>query len=264
MALKHLSLNEMVHVTASLIHPKDPARAVLASSALLAPLLPLLEQAHQQAVAAMPLPEDPRRAALMAEAIALDTAHDTLAGNVYRLLTALAELGDEGARYLELRDRLLPDGLAGTTNLTHEGEAGLGARIRATLTAEIRAELAAIAAGSRPLLELVDQWLATAERLGVVTQQQRALESAAPGVSPSGINEARLGWIRAVNALKHLSPLAALDEESARTVFSGLDALELKADARAARRRAGSLESDLEREASEESPPAVDVPMASP
>lgn len=241
MALKSLTLNEMVHVTQSMLHGESPARALLGGSALLEPLLPLLEAAHARVLAVAPRPEDPRRAALAAEAVALDQVHDAVVGSLSRLLTALAELADDGPRYLHLRDRLLPQGVAGATQLTFEGEAGYAARLRARLTDATRAELAAISAGSRDLLAVVTDWLDAGDRLGELTRQQQALSLEGPAATPATVHAARLEWIRAVNALRGLAPVAGLKDEELSVLFTSLEQLEAKADARAARRRAAQV-----------------------
>lgn len=168
MATKSLTLNERVHVTGVLLAPEGEPRRRLGSNALLVPLLPLLQAAHAAVRDVLPAPKDPRRQALAAAAAAVDAVRDALAGNVHQLLSALARLSDDGGRYLALRDALLPDGVAGATHITDEGEAGFAARLRAPLTEAQRKELATISVGPRTLLEVITEWMDAGERRGRV------------------------------------------------------------------------------------------------
>jgi hypothetical protein len=73
-----------------------------------------------------------------------------------------------------------------------------------------------IPAGSKNLLQLVNDWLDAGDRLGQLGQEQQQLKAATPPPSPGTIHEARLAWMRALNALRNLAPLAQLTRHLAR------------------------------------------------
>jgi hypothetical protein len=241
-----ITLDELAQVTGTMLSPESGARKVLQASTMLGGLLPTLEAAHQGVMKALPKPADPRLVALSQEAMGVDLVHDALVSGLHSFLGALSSLSDEGARYAKLQGELFPEGVAGAAQATYEGQAGYAKRFRARLTPALEAELSEIPAGSKNLLQLVGDWLDAGDRLGQLGQEQRQLKAATAPPSASAVHEARLTWIRALNALRHLAPLAQLSEADAQQVFSTLNEVEAKADQRSARRRASKLEASIE------------------
>ena len=246
MAAKSLTLNEMAHVTANLLHPESPAYARLRTLPLLGQLIPLLEAAHSGVVEVAPPPDNPALKELSALATATDAVYDSLGRAVWDVLTAASLLGDDGSPYLEVRDAMLPEGVAAATQITYEGEAGFVQRLRARLTEPMRQQLSGIRVGERDLLGVVESWLDAGDRLGDLEQQKVRATVQRPSVNT--ILEARLAWIRSINALRHLAPLAQLSDEDEQAIFGTLDDLEARADQRAARRKASSIETDVAEE----------------
>jgi hypothetical protein len=115
MALKNLSSETMVTLTARLLDPERD-RPVVETLPLVSPLLPAMELVHngllsrQHLIAAIE-----RELAKVLDGIStFDKLHDRKKRGVYGCLTALAELTDDpvkAAAYLDLRDRLMPLGL---------------------------------------------------------------------------------------------------------------------------------------------------------
>lgn len=256
MALRGFTVNEMVQVTGEMLDPGSAGRAALERAPLLAPLVPLLLGAHQGTMAALPRMDDPRAKALVAEATALDAVHDTLVRKIYDCLTSLAELAGSDSPYRALRDTLVPDGIAAATQITYVGEAGLARRVRARLTESVRQQLASIPVGARALLDIVNEWLDAGDRLGKLEAERNAVET--EGLPSRGaINEARLRWIQVVNALRALAPLAELSTGDHEAIFRALGDLEMKADARSAKRTGTNIEDAVAEEL--ESDPAAPV-----
>jgi hypothetical protein len=248
MAAKSLTLNEMAQVTGVLTDRSSSACKAIQASPILGPLLAVLDPAHQAVLEALPDPEDPRLRALMAEAAQVDAVHDRLVSNVFGLLTTLAGLDGDGGSYLRLRDALFPDGVAGATQITYEGQAGFARRFRTRLTDSLRAELAGIRAGKVNLFDVVNESLDAADRLGVIGQEQQKLEAEAKPATPGAVQAARFNWIRAINGLRGVAPVADLTEEQHHAIFGTLDDVEAKADRRAASRRASRLGDPIESE----------------
>ncbi len=258
MAVKNLTLNEMVQITATMLHPEGSPRARLEANPMLTALVPALETAHHAVLGVMPRPEDPRLQELSAQAAAADAVHDALVGSIHGLLTATADLLDDGATYLKLRDQLLPEGIAGAARLTYEGQAGYAKRLRAHLTEAQRTQLSSLAVGNRNLLELVTQWMDAGERIGELDQERQRIASEAQAPTASTVSQARYRWIRVVNAVRDVADIAELTDADRTTIFGALAELEGAADLRAARRRAGKVEQDVaaELEASAQGAPA--------
>jgi hypothetical protein len=251
MAIKGLTLDEMAHVTATMLAPESVARATIAASPLLAALLALMDAAHSGVMKALPRPEDPRLKALVLETLAVDAVHDSLVGSLHSYLGALSELSEDGARFSKLQGELFPEGVSGTTQVTFEGQAGYAKRLRERLTADLQAQLSQIPAGSKTLMELVNDWLDAGDRLGQLGQEQQQLKAATPEPTRGSIQQARLKWIQALNALRSLAPLADLNEAQEERIFSTLNEVEAKADLRSARRRASKLEASIEADVAE-------------
>jgi hypothetical protein len=210
-----------------------------------------MDAAHLGVMEALPSPDDPRLQALVQEALAVDAVHDSLVGSLHRYLSALSELSEDGTRFSKLSAELFPEGVSGTTQVTYEGQAGYAKRLRARLTGDLKAQLSKIPAGSKTLLELVNVWLDAGDRLAQLSQEQQRLKAATPEPTPGSIQQVRLNWIQAMNALRNLAPLAKLSPAQDEQIFSTLNEVEAKADARSARRRAGNLEESIQADVAE-------------
>jgi hypothetical protein len=256
MAANTLTLNEMVHVTGAMTARPSEARAILERTPFLKPLLVALDAAHERVVSAMP-PSDNRVKELSVAAAGLDAVHDALASNLYGYLTNLSGLMNGGPQLLDLRDELLPDGVAGATQVTYEAEAGYAERLAARLTPELSARLAAVPVCSRTLLDLVNEWIEAGQHLGQLEQERREALTELAARPVGAVNQARLEWVRTINAVRGVASMAGLSQSEHRTVFGLLEELEHKGDQRVSRRRQKRQEGAKEGDADEVSPPAA-------
>ncbi len=237
MALKRLTTDEMVQISGAWLAKGSPARRTIGGVAELAGLLPKLEAAHQALHATQPAAEDPRLAAIAAEAAEVDVAHDTAMRGLHGLLTALAILAGPGARadaLNKLRELLLPEGLSATQK-TYRAEAGAAELLKSRLAGapDAKKQLKAIPVDKHDALHVVEQWMASAKRLGELEDERaKLLGAAANGDSAHGL-AARNRWIRAVNALVANAQLAELDEATDQLLFGALRLAEKSAERRA-------------------------------
>lgn len=237
MALKRLTSEEMLHISASWVDAKGPSKAIILACADTAPSFPRIQAAHNLLTSlAQPVGTSQRLAAISAELSEVDARHDDIVRGVNSHLTGGATLlgtaEDAGKALLALRDKLLPDGLE-SINKSYRAEAGQAKQLAERLTKELRAELAAIIVGPKTdkqtLADYVDEWLALGKRLGALQDERDRLEN---GASTSALNDARLAWIRAVNALVANAELANLDDATMSILFGPLNAAERAAERR--------------------------------
>lgn len=245
MALKRLSTEEMLHVSGGWIDPTSDAHAAILASADLAPSLPRLKTAHDElAAAAQPAPQNKRLAEVSSEQVAIDLRHDDIIRGCYWLLTGTAHLlgteDEDGAVWLELRDRLVPDGLS-STQKTYGAEAGQAAQLATRMTPAMRARTDAILVGTKAtkatLTEFIEEWIHLGKQLGELDDEKARLTAAldrngnATTVSPT--LTARNKWIRNVNVLVAVAEAAELPASTMKLLFGPLQAAEAKADQRA-------------------------------
>ena len=230
MALKRLTAEEMIQLSTPWITPNDPARSQLEKIPLLAGLLPRLESVHRAVLEIRAGDEDPKVKKLSTLETDLDATHDGLVRGIYGALSMLAELSPAAEELLRLRDQLFPEGLAHTQK-TYRGEAGHAAIVAAHMDDGLRARLKAVVLHDKNLSDLVDAWLACAQRLGQL-EEERARLGAPIGATAAQVNSARLQWVRVANALVANAELAGLDPDTDRLVFAPLRAAERTANGR--------------------------------
>src|SRR5262245_23424425 len=136
MSLANLTTETMVILSERLVDPKK-YRKQLTALPLVAPLVPVLQQVHEDLVAKQKM-----GSAIAAEIATLqkqqgerDSRHDRKIRGTHAVLTGFAELADdpeEARLLLDLRDRLLPIGLKAMTR-SYVDEAGDAARLPARL-----------------------------------------------------------------------------------------------------------------------------------
>ena len=229
MALKRLTVEEMIQISASWVTEGNPARTAIEKVPLLAALLPELGGAHGAIFALRVERDDPKVRAVSDREAALDAEHDERVRGLHGVLTALAAVSDGATELLGLREILLPEGLS-HTNKTYRGEAGHGAMVEAQLDAQMKARLKAVNLYDKNLLDLTQGWLAVARELGQAEDERARL---CPPPSPAAdINAARLRWIRIVNALVANAEIAKVDAATDHLLFAPLRAAELVADRR--------------------------------
>lgn len=235
-ALKNLSVEEMVNISEAWITPDNPAHRALLGVERLKGLLPDIQAAHRAIFAVVPTPNDPRQAEIARLAAEEDAVHDALARGIYGYLTELALLDHNGEPLLELRDQLMPEGLSAAIHNTYRGQAGFAKLLRDRLTVDARSKLAELVVRQGTLLDRVEAWLAAGDRLGAL-EEERGRFAAAQGPSFGAQTvAARNGWIRAANALLAVAELSELDPGTDRVMFGPLRDAEAKAEHRSARR----------------------------
>ncbi len=240
MALKNLTVEEMVALSVSWVGADKPAHQALKHNARLSGLLPDLERAHASIYAVTPQAVDPRKAELAQQAIALDVKHDQLARGIYGVLTEYAGLVEDGAPYLALRDQLYPNGIAPVIQVSFRGQAGYADLLRSRLSQELEQRLQEFVLPNTNLLEKVRQWLDTAQKLGDIEEQRARIEkSEGPSFGQQAV-DARNQWIRVVNAFVGLASLSPLEPQQDLLVFGPLREAEARADARAQRRKSSA------------------------
>jgi hypothetical protein len=230
MALKWLTAEEMVAISAAWVMADQAGRAAIEKIPILSALLPNLENVHA-AIVSLRSKEAPNLGAISQKEAEVDARHDALVRGMYGTLTMLAPISDDREELLAIRDRLFPERL-GHTQLSYRGEAGHVAVIDAQLDAAMKARLKAIAVHKKTMLDLVMAWIETGKQLGRL-EAERALLA---GISPSlggEMQSTRSAWLRVTNALMANAKLAEIDSATDQLLFSALRIAERAAESRA-------------------------------
>jgi hypothetical protein len=235
MALKWLTAEEMVAISATWVTAGEEARAAIEKVPLLAALLPSLEQGHGDLVQ-LRAKEGPRLRAISQKEAEIDARHDGLVRGIVGTLTMLAAVSDDGEELLAIRDKLFPEGL-GHTKLSYRGEVGHAAVIGKLIDDSMKARLKAIAVHKKTMEDLVLAWLSTASQLGQLEEEKARLAESSPSVGAE-TQTARTAWIRLAKGLMSNAKLARLDDATDQLLFSALRTAERAAESRARGRAA--------------------------
>ena len=244
MALKEYSTQQMFRITKSWL---DKLRPIIESSAELSGSLVIIKRAHEklfspaQAISETP---DPLKA-IQDTAKTTDLGHDRYArGSIYTLL-AYASVSEEPQlveRYTKLSETLFPLGLE-TTLKTYEEEAGAVELLEKNLTPEIKQWLSELPVkGGGTLLDWVLAHVAYGKALGDLEDKKDDLKrtQAEAPVTTIPLGEARLFWIRAVNAFLQTVAIAEISEEDRESILAPVK----KAEAVIERRKKGEEVAD--------------------
>lgn len=223
MALKWLTVEEMIQISDPLVTEGNEARSEIDGIAVLAALLPSLRSAHAAIFAVRLQPADPKLRELVNRENALDAEHDDRVRGIHGALTGLALVSDDPTELVHLRDTLFPEGLRHTKK-SYRGQAGHAAMVEARLDDQTKSRLKAVNLHHKNLLELTQGWLALAKQLGAAEDERAKLEPQPS--SAADMNNARLGWIRIMNVLIANAELANLDAATDRLLFGPLRAAE--------------------------------------
>lgn len=248
----------------------DPARErpLFEDHALLAPLLPRLQEVHGQLVsfeqrkAAAPIQANIRD--LTTALVELDATHDRLARGIYGLLTSLAELSEDTssrAVLLDVRDDLLPAGLR-EVQRTYLEQSGNLRRVREHVLTARRDVLRTIPlpAGDT-LADAVEAWADTGLQFESLDARRRELQRDRDEVVPAIPHvEVRHAWGRLANAVIAAADLEGLPRAALARLLGPLQDAEGKAD-RAATRRRSTPEEEYEEPALEEESSLVPEPV---
>ena len=239
MAYRNLSTEQMVHISADWLDPKG-WRPVLLSIAMVAELVPKLEDVHEALIS-----KQPTTSAILARVTVIqekqgvvDILHDRKLRGAIGLLSSLADLTDEplkAASYLDLRDRLSPEGLRATIK-SYTEEAGAAKMLLGRLDESSRQLLATIATPDGTLMDAVNAWTRAGRELGALESEKIALNqqltSEGGKVRPLDVMKARNRWIRLAHALESNLELSDTDEATVARILGSLHDGEAKADRR--------------------------------
>lgn len=253
MALKKLSVQEMVKFSGDLLSERSAERRALETHPEAAVLVSRLQAAHDGLVAAQP-PNDSEIAELTEEITQLDVRHDALVRAIEGRLTseiALAEAaeGDSGTHDALRRARgvLFPDGLmlVRRSYIEQAGEAELRA---ARIDEPVEALLKEMQIhDGRELHDVYGQLQEVATQIGALVK--RRAELGEEGEKVARTHQARLDWIRVINALAQVLEMLGVDE--------GPVLGRIREAERVAERRDAKPREPVEPSA----PPAVDEPL---
>jgi hypothetical protein len=239
MALKYLQTEEMLQITATWIDPQSAAHAAIAAIPEISAKLARAEDAHNALAAAAQPAKNPRIGEISAREGSIDLRHDAIIRGVFGFLTSLAEIvgGDDGARYIELRDILIPDGLT-SIQKTYRAQAGQAKQLEDRLTTALKARADTIVVGpkSHPktLTSYLKEWIALGKELGELEDEKgKLLAQEADASSGAAVVTARNRWIRVVNSILADVELVELAAEAQATVLGPLQDAERKAEVRA-------------------------------
>ena len=229
--LKDLTAPTMVSVSGDwLTH----FRALLEAQAALAGILGPLEAAHEQVLTTHHEAgaAEERVAELTTELGVTDAFHDRKLRGIYQVLTGAADLADDPDRraaFLSLRDRLMRQGLAAVQR-SYRDQAGNAKIARREFDVDARTTADAIVIDAEPLGAHVDMWLDAADQIGEMNAERTQLQaSEKDGVTAEDVHQARLAWIKAVNAFLTLLDFTDFDDETRDKLLAELHDAEDKA-----------------------------------
>lgn len=243
--LKHLSINEMVSLTAPWLD-NATRKAAFLSIPEIAGLYPKIAPLQAELRKAQPVAREPSPAlqAIIAAALGADGVHDALARAVSSGIVADRDLAMADkppslarARQSErVRSTLFPQGLS-IINASHLAESGNTARVDTLLDEqpEIAEYLEAIPVQKAGTLLVVTQrWIASGKKLAKLEQEREELEAEEATEAPTreAINRLRARWIQLVSKVLSLLDLSDASPKAIASIRGPVR----KASARAASR----------------------------
>lgn len=233
MSRKRLLSEEMLALSSPWIAPQSPAYQAIAANQDLALFIPRITTAHNElASTAQPIRKNPRLDEISDQQSQIDIRHDDLIRGVHAIFTGIATLlgPTDGAKWLDVREQLIPDGLA-STQKSYRAQVGQAAQLAPRLTPELRTLTSKIILdpqnSSHTLTHYLDEWITLGEQLGTLEDEKTRLEPA--DLTPAKHLNARNKWIRAVNLFVALAETAELDQATYALIFGPLLAAEANA-----------------------------------
>ena len=251
MSYRPISTERMVQISARWIDPKG-LRPVLLAIAGVTHLVAKIEECHESLISTQTTSSAilARVAAIQEEQATLVLVHDRKLRGVIGLLSALAEISDDPSKataYLDLSNRLSPDGLRGTGK-SYADKAGAAKMIPGRLDASATKLLARIPTAEGKLIDVVDAWTQAGHRLGVLEEEElalnRQLTSNEGGKRPGDVVKARNRWIRLARALETNLEVSDADEATVSRLLGSLHDAEARAGRRAGSARDGTPSTD--------------------
>jgi hypothetical protein len=240
MALKGLTVTEMISVSRALVTEGTDEHKLLAHLRETQGILPRVAEAHDRLVKTQSLPQKTlvRLAAVIDEELRTDIRHDEIARGVDLVLLGYVLLCKDTELRQKLTDLhllLLGDqGIAAVIQATYRGEAGAADQLAERLTAEVKRTLKGMDTPAGTLLELVNEWIGCGRKLGALENERAHLEDI-PASGPTGLEviDARNAWIQAVAALTGNLKLADITDAQEQLILGELRRAERKARRRA-------------------------------
>jgi len=242
MSYRYLSTECMVQISAHWIDPKG-LRPVLLSISTVTQLVPKIEECHEKLISTQMTSSAilARMAAIQEEQAAIVVIHDRKRRGAIMLLSAIADICDDPSRaaaYLDLRDRLSPEGL-NAAKKGYADKAGAVKMLPGRLDESSNKLLARIPTAEGKLIDVVKAWTEAGHQLGLLEAQKvaihRQITSNDGGKRPGDVMKARNRWIRLARALETNLAVSDADEATVAEILGSLHDAEIKAD-----RRAGS------------------------
>lgn len=232
MALRNFTVGEMLSVTEPWVQPGHPERVLLDTVAAAAALMRFIVQLHGELIGSQSGVDAVRIAGLTGQLGLLDGRHDILAKAVSGVLTAhrLYHQGAPiGAVLDALEQALFPDGLQ-IVRASYRDSAGR-ARMRATLlTGEQRTLLSSIPVQGGTLLDWINEWNQTAERIGALSNERDTPASDAAERPVS--SEVRNRWIRTVRTVLDVLTLESQERPELQRIIDRVAQIEAAVDRR--------------------------------
>lgn len=243
MALKDLNAAAMIAVSGQWLQQD---RAVLASQPALLHPLERIEEAHETLLMAQKRQGTVEKAVmeLTQSLTAEDAYHDRKLRGVYYVLTGNAEIADDPRvreQLLAAREALFPLGLS-SMQRTYREQAGNGKIAEGQFVGEVQASCDSIVLQGVSLSQVTRDWLGAAQRIGDMNaQRNRIAKDEDDGIDAGEQHQARLAWIKAVNALLAMLDFTDFDADTRRRLLADLR----DAEAKAARSRASASGSNV-------------------
>lgn len=276
MNLRDLSAGEMLSVSAVLLDETGQLAPLMQNHELLQGPFKVIQKSHNNLLRLHEQAgsNEKRIRELTTEMTQLDSDHDRMARGIYGVLEAFEALTNDPAEAQEIGELLtvlFPQGRS-IGQRTYREQAGVAKQVQERLNMQHRLLLNQITAGSRTLLQEVEDWLNKALLISRHEAERAMLNSDDDdGVSAGAIRQARITWIQAVQALLHMLPFAGLSERDQRLLLANIEDASKKAAQ--ARRRAqtrtgeaneSSLEPTAEQDEASSEPPEPAAELAEP
>ncbi len=237
MALKHLSVAEMITISDTWVTQESLERNILASAPETEALLRHVDRSHRDLLKTQ-THSDTALIALGKKATKLDSRHDDLTRGVHGFLNACCYFTEDEAlrnRMLEARDTLFPAGLA-IVKAGYREEAGSTMLMEERITPQLRELLTDLKIPSGTLLDAVEALISTGRTLGEMEDKRAEMQANNSLPKQADILAARNRWIRMTHALVAALELAEIDQTKKDTLLAPLEKATNVADRRYQRR----------------------------
>lgn len=231
MALRDLNAAAMIEVTDQWLQQD---RGLIESQPALLYPLELIEEAHHTLLTTQKRigTVEKHIMELTRNLTAEDAYHDRKLRGTFMMLSGAAEIEDdpdERERLLNARDTLFPLGLAATQR-TYREQAGNGKIAREQFKPDVQASCDQLQINGRPLSGVVYNWLDSSQRIGDMNAlRNRISGDGDDGVAAGELHQARLIWIKAVNAMLAMLEFTDFDADTRRRLLADLRDAETKA-----------------------------------